>query len=78
MNLYFGIVVFLVVYGIGMYLFKKLKGFFLFIFLFVVMVFGIVFLKIGYFFYEEYSSGGKIISFFLELVIIVFVIFLYK
>lgn len=78
MSLYFGIVVLFAVFGIGMYLFKKMKGFFFFILLFVVMVFGIFFLKFGGFLYEDYKSGGDIIKFFLEFVMIVFVIFLYK
>ncbi|WP_412761608.1 LrgB family protein, partial [Priestia megaterium] len=74
MNPYFGIVVSLAAYGIGTYLFKKSKGFFLFTPLFVAMVLGIAFLKIGHFSYEEYSSGGKIISFFLEPATIAFAI----
>ncbi|MEJ9224733.1 antiholin-like protein LrgB [Priestia aryabhattai] len=78
MNPYFGIVVSLAAYGIGTYLFKRSKGFFLFTPLFVAMVLGIAFLKIGHFSYEEYSSGGKIISFFLEPATIAFAIPLYK
>lgn len=78
MTPYFGIMVSLGAFGIGSFLFKKSKGFFLFTPLFVAMVLGIAFLKIGHFSYEDYSSGGKIISFFLEPATIAFAIPLYK
>ena len=78
MTPYFGIVISLVAFGIGTFLFKKSKGFFLFTPLFVAMVLGIAFLKIGHYSYEDYSNGGKIISFFLEPATIAFAIPLYK
>lgn len=78
MTPYFGIIVSMVAFGIGTFLFKKSKGFFLFTPLFVAMVLGILFLKVGHFSYEEYSSGGKMISFFLEPATIAFAIPLYK
>ncbi|MEW8955421.1 antiholin-like protein LrgB [Clostridium sp.] len=78
MTPYFGIVTSLVAYGIGKILFSKTKGFFLFTPLFVSMILGILFLKIGNFSYEDYSNGGKIISFFLEPATIAFAIPLYK
>ena len=78
MSPYFGIVVSLVAFGIGTFLFKKSKGFFLFTPLFVAMVLGIMFLKIGGFSYADYNEGGKIIKFFLEPATIAFAIPLYK
>ncbi|AJH20618.1 MULTISPECIES: antiholin-like protein LrgB [Bacillus] len=78
MTPYFGIVVSLIAYGIGTFLFKHSKGFFLFTPLFVAMVLGIVFLKVGNFTFEEYNTGGKMISFFLEPATIAFAIPLYK
>ncbi|ATH92732.1 MULTISPECIES: antiholin-like protein LrgB [Bacillus] len=78
MSPYFGIVVSLAAFGIGTYLFKKTNGFFLFTPLFVAMVLGIAFLKIGGFSYEDYKSGGDIIKFFLEPATIAFAIPLYK
>lgn len=78
MTPYFGIVVSLIAYGIGTLLFKHSKGFFLFTPLFVAMVLGIVFLKVGNFTFEEYNTGGKMISFFLEPATIAFAIPLYK
>lgn len=78
MTPYFGIVVSLTAFGIGSFLFKKSKGFFLFTPLFVAMVLGVAFLKIGHFSYEDYSSGGKMIGFFLEPATIAFAIPLYK
>ncbi|WEG73898.1 antiholin-like protein LrgB [Vagococcus intermedius] len=78
MTPYFGIMISLVAFGIGSFLFKKSKGFFLFTPLFVAMVLGVAFLKVGNFSYEDYSSGGKIISFFLEPATIAFAIPLYK
>lgn len=78
MSPYFGIVVSLVAFGIGTFLFKKSKGFFLFTPLFVAMVLGILFLKIGGFSYADYNEGGKIIKFFLEPATIAFAIPLYK
>jgi holin-like protein LrgB len=78
MTPYFGIVVSLAAFGIGTFLFKKSKGFFLFTPLFVAMVLGIAFLKIGHYSYADYSNGGKIISFFLEPATIAFAIPLYK
>ena len=42
------------------------------------MVLGIVFLKVGNFTFEEYNTGGKMISFFLEPATIAFAIPLYK
>lgn len=78
MTPYFGIIVSMVAFGIGTFLFKKSNGFFLFTPLFVAMVLGIIFLKVGHFSYTEYSSGGKMISFFLEPATIAFAIPLYK
>lgn len=78
MTPYFGIVVSLIAYGIGTFLFKHSKGFFLFTPLFVAMVLGIIFLKVGNFTFEEYNTGGKMISFFLEPATIAFAIPLYK
>ncbi|TWK49359.1 Antiholin-like protein LrgB [Bacillus paralicheniformis] len=78
MTPYFGIVVSLAAFGIGTFLFKKSNGFFLFTPLFVAMILGIVFLKIGGFSYEDYKSGGDIIKFFLEPATIAFAIPLYK
>ncbi len=78
MSPYFGIVVSLAAFGIGTYLFKKTRGFFLFTPLFVAMVLGILFLKLGGFSYEDYKSGGDIIKFFLEPATIAFAIPLYK
>lgn len=46
--------------------------------LFVAMILGIAFLKIGGFSYEDYKSGGDIIKFFLEPATIAFAIPLYK
>jgi len=78
MTPYFGILVSLISYGIGMILFKKSKGFFLFTPLFMSMVLGILFLKLGHFSYADYNNGGKIINFFLEPATIAFAIPLYK
>lgn len=78
MSPYFGIVVSLAAFGIGTFLFKKSKGFFLFTPLFVAMVLGIAFLKIGGFSYADYNNGGEIIKFFLEPATIAFAIPLYK
>ncbi|EWH22224.1 antiholin-like protein LrgB [Bacillus haynesii] len=78
MTPYFGIVVSLAAFGIGTFLFKKSNGFFLFTPLFVAMILGIAFLKIGGFSYEDYKSGGDIIKFFLEPATIAFAIPLYK
>ncbi|WP_105981137.1 antiholin-like protein LrgB [Bacillus paralicheniformis] len=78
MTPYFGIVVSLAAFGIGIFLFKKSNGFFLFTPLFVAMILGIAFLKIGGFSYEDYKSGGDIIKFFLEPATIAFAIPLYK
>lgn len=78
MSPYFGIVVSLAAFGIGSFLFKKSKGFFLFTPLFVAMVLGIAFLKIAGFSYADYNNGGKIIGFFLEPATIAFAIPLYK
>lgn len=74
---YFGILVLLILFVIVIYFYKKMNGFFLLVFLFVSMVVGIVFLKLIGISYENYKIGGDIINFFLELVIICFVIFLY-
>lgn len=62
MSPYFGIVVSLAAFGIGTYLFKKTRGFFLFTPLFVAMVLGILFLKLGGFSYEDYKSGGTLLN----------------
>ncbi|MGG1241928.1 antiholin LrgB [Bacillus licheniformis] len=78
MSPYFGIVVSLAAFGIGAFLFKRTKGFFLFTPLFVAMVLGIAFLKIGGFSYADYNNGGEIIKFFLEPATIAFAIPLYK
>lgn len=78
MTPHLGIMISLVSFGIGSFLFKKSKGFFLFTPLFVAMVLGIVCLKVGHVSYDEYDQGGKIISFFLEPATIAFAIPLYK
>jgi holin-like protein LrgB len=78
MTPYFGIIVSIVAYGIGMILFKKTKGFFLFTPLFVSMVLGILFLKLAHFSYADYNNGGKIINFFLDPATVAFAIPLYK
>ena len=63
MTPYFGIVVSLAAFGTGTF-YLKIKWFFLFTPLFVAMILGIAFLKIGGFSYEDYKSGGDIIKFF--------------
>lgn len=78
MTPHLGIMISLVSFGIGSFLFKKSKGFFLFTPLFVAMVLGIVCLKVGHVSYDQYDQGGKIISFFLEPATIAFAIPLYK
>jgi Putative effector of murein hydrolase len=78
MTPYVGIVISLVVFGIGTWLFKKSKGFFLFTPLFVAMILGVAFLKVTGISYEDYNQGGKIISFFLEPATVAFAIPLYK
>ncbi|MGY3765451.1 antiholin-like protein LrgB [Vagococcus vulneris] len=78
MNPYVGIIISFVVFGIGTFLFKKTNKFFLFTPLFVAMILGVVILKVTGISYEEYSEGGKMISFFLEPATIAFAIPLYK
>ncbi|WEG74308.1 antiholin-like protein LrgB [Vagococcus intermedius] len=78
MTPHLGIMISLVSFGIGSFLFKKSKGFFLFTPLFVAMVLGIVCLKVAHISYDEYNQGGKIINFFLEPATIAFAIPLYK
>ncbi len=56
MSPYFGIVVSLAAFGIGTYLFKT-RGFFLFTPLFVAMVLGILFLKLGGFHMKIIKAG---------------------
>ncbi len=46
MNPYVGIIISLAVFGIGTWLFKKSKSFFLFTPLFVAMILGVVVLKV--------------------------------
>lgn len=77
-SVYFGILLTILPFMLGQYLFKKSNGFFLFAPLFVGMVFGIVFLSVTGISYETYSKGGSIISFFLEPATICFAIPLYK
>ncbi|MGX7350915.1 antiholin-like protein LrgB [Enterococcus canis] len=78
MTPYVGIIISLVVFGIGTFLFKKTKGFFLFTPLFVAMILGVLVLKVTGISYDDYNQGGKIISFFLEPATIAFAIPLYK
>jgi len=77
-SVYFGILLTILPFMLGQYLFKKTNGFFLFAPLFVGMVFGIAFLSITGISYDTYSKGGSIISFFLEPATICFAIPLYK
>lgn len=78
MNAYTGIIISLVVFEIGVFLFKKSKNFFLFTPLFVAMVLGVIVLKVTGISYEQYNEGGKYISFFLEPATVAFAIPLYK
>ncbi|MEO5296149.1 antiholin-like protein LrgB [Enterococcus cecorum] len=78
MNAYIGIIISLVVFEIGVFLFKKSKNFFLFTPLFVAMVLGVIALKVTGISYEQYNEGGKYISFFLEPATVAFAIPLYK
>lgn len=78
MNAYIGIIISLVVFEIGVFLFKKSKNFFLFTPLFVAMVLGAIVLKVTGISYEQYNEGGKYISFFLEPATVAFAIPLYK
>lgn len=78
MNAYIGIIISLVVFEIGVFLFKKSKNFFLFTPLFVAMVLGVIVLKVTGVSYEQYNEGGKYISFFLEPATVAFAIPLYK
>lgn len=78
MTPYVGIGISLVAFGIGSWLFKKSKGFFLFTPLFVAMILGVLFLKVSGITYEQYNQGGKMISFFLEPATVAFAIPLYK
>lgn len=78
MNAYIGIIISLVVFEIGVFLFKKSKNFFLFTPLFVAMVLGVIVLKVTSISYEQYNEGGKYISFFLEPATVAFAIPLYK
>lgn len=78
MNAYIGIIISLIVFEIGVFLFKKSKNFFLFTPLFVAMVLGVIVLKVTGISYEQYSEGGKYISFFLEPATVAFAIPLYK
>lgn len=78
MNAYIGIIISLVVFEIGVFLFKKSKNFFLFTPLFVAMVLGVIVLKLTGISYEQYNEGGKYISFFLEPATVAFAIPLYK
>lgn len=78
MNAYIGIIISLVVFEIGVFLFKKSKNFFLFTPLFVAMVLGGIVLKVTGISYEQYNEGGKYISFFLEPATVAFAIPLYK
>lgn len=77
-NAYIGIIITLVAFGIGKYLFKKSNGFFLFTPLFVGMVLGISILLITNISYEEYAVGGDMVKFLLEPATICFAIPLYK
>ncbi|MCJ0600415.1 antiholin-like protein LrgB [Enterococcus cecorum] len=78
MNAYIGIIISLVEFEIGVFLFKKSKNFFLFTPLFVAMVLGVIVLKVTGISYEQYNEGGKYISFFLEPATVAFAIPLYK
>ena len=78
MNAYIGIIISLVVFEIGVFLFKKSKNFFLFTPLFVAMVLGVIVLEVTGISYEQYNEGGKYISFFLEPATVAFAIPLYK
>ena len=63
MSPYFGIVVSLVAFGIGTFLFKKSKGFFLFTPLLAPMVLGFLFLKIGVFPMQIIMRAARLSSF---------------
>lgn len=78
MNAYIGIIISLVVFEIGVFLFKKSKNFFLFTPLFVAMVLGVIVLKVTGISYDQYNEGGKYINFFLEPATVAFAIPLYK
>lgn len=78
MTPYVGIMISLVAFGIGTFLFKKTNGFFLFTPLFVAMILGVIILKVTGISYHDYSQGGNIIAFFLEPATIAFAIPLYK
>ncbi len=78
MTPYVGIIITFVAFGIGTWLFKKSNGFFLFTPLFVGMILGIIILLVTGISYEEYNTGGKMISFFLDPATVAFAIPLYK
>lgn len=78
MTPYVGIIISLVAFGIGTWLFKKYDGFFLFSPLFVAMILGVLILQVTNISYDDYSEGGNVISFFLEPATIAFAIPLYK
>lgn len=86
-NPFFGIFLSLLVYAIGVFLFKKTNGFFLFQPLFLGMVLGILVLwliskiinqNIGWVYTNLYKPGGDIIFWFLYPATIAFAIPLYK
>ena len=62
MNPYVGIIISLAVFGIGTWLFKKSKGFFLFTPLFVAMILGVVVLKVTGISYEQYNEIYQLLS----------------
>lgn len=78
MNAIFGVTLTIGSFVLGVWLFKKSNGFFLFAPLFVATVLGLSVLKIGHIPFDTYNEGGKIISFFLEPATICFAIPLYK
>ena len=75
---YIGIVLSLVTFMFGTFLYNRYHHFFLFSPLFVAMVLSIGFLLITGIPYETYQPGGKVIMFFLDPATIAFAVPLYK
>lgn len=75
---YIGIVLSLVTFMFGTFLYSRYHHFFLFSPLFVAMVLSIGFLLITGIPYETYQPGGKVIMFFLDPATIAFAVPLYK
>lgn len=75
---YFGIILTLVAYFVGLWVYKKTKQFFLFNPLLVAVVICIYVLKKFHISYETYNHGGKVIEFFLTPTLICFGYYLHK